>query len=190
MNMYFTNVTKYDVGYQDNLADGHPDGIRLLNEMGGVEYALSYNGDMPDFGRITQNQTFWESINPVLVGTGTNYGDFVWFLTNATPGSINPGQVLVPREDPPEPPAPPDEVYIVRVLRGTNMTVYTYGNTNVPPWNVLPYWTTNLRAALEDWQPVTPYNNSVEGGGSNRIWFSNPPSSEPVRFYQFRITEP
>ena len=158
--------------------------------MGGVEVALSYKGLMEGYERVTQDQS-WLTLGSVsLTGASNEYDGFSWSLTNLTPGAVNDGQTLLPRDNPPEPPAPPDEVHIVRIVRGTNMTVYTYGNTNVPPWNVVPYWTTNLRVAVESWQPVTPYNSSVEGGGSNRIWFSTPSSSEPVRFYQFRITEP
>ncbi len=187
----FTNFTKYDpLGeWDDNLADGYPDGIRLLNEVGGIEYSLSYSGPMPGFNRIPPSQYDTASYSLNLAGVGSNYADFAWTLTNYTPRTINPGQTLVPQGEPPEPPVPPDSVEIVRFVYGTNLIIFTAGNTNASPWAVAPYWTQNLRAEPQDWQPLTPFTSTYEGGGSNRIWF-NLPTATTNRIFRIMFSAP
>ncbi len=190
-DMNFTNFTKYPgaATYDDNVADGHPDGMRLLNEVGSVEYAFSYNGFMPGFNRVPMSQDPFESWSLTLVGSGSNYADFAWTLTNYTPRTINPGQTLVPQGDPPEPPVPPDSVEIVRFVYGTNLTIFTAGNTNASPWTVAPYWSLDLRTEPQDWQPLTPFNSAYEGGGSNRIWF-NLPTATTNRIFRIMFSAP
>lgn len=192
VNMIFTNYTKYDTNgiVQDNMADGYPDGLILLNEVGGVEYQLSYEGYMPTFRRITASQDYFDTNTVALVGTGSNYHDFAWTnRTGATPGAPNPGQTLVPRSDPPPPPSPPAVINIVRMVWTTNITIYTSGNTNATPWNVLPYYTTNLMTPTHGWLPLTPYNSVYEGGGTNRFWFS-PDTNRSIEAYYFRAVPP
>lgn len=190
VDMFFTNFTKYDTSgtFDDNMANGYPDGLILRNELGGTEYQLSYEGYMPNFRRINQSQDYFESNAVALVGTGSNFDNFAWVATNPTPGRVNPGQTLVPREEP-EPPVPPAQINIVRMVWTTNITIYTSGNTNATPWNILPYVATNALTPAHNWIPLSPYNSVYEGGGTNRFWF-NPNTNRPVEFYQFRAQPP
>lgn len=184
-DMFFTNLASSIP--EDNLANGNPDGIRVVNEMGGIEIALSYKGRMEDFSRISQDQS-WLTIGSVsLMGAGSNYSDFAWVLTNHTPGAVNEGQTLIPM-DPPPPPSPPDDIDIMWISRGTNVQLFTYGNTNVPAWHATPYWTTNLRASPQQWQQVTPYSSEFQGRGTNRVWFTAPTNA--FYFYRVVLTPP
>jgi len=184
MDQYFTNLTK-EGWAENNFADGNPDGVRICNEVGGIEYALSYGGYIPNFQRIVQNQT-WETVLMLaLKGTGSVFTNFTFALTNGTPGRINAGQTLIP---PPEPPEYPPTVDLVRVVIGTNITITAYGNTNSPSWAVQPYYTTNLPLNNPQWLAVSPFF-STYAGGTNVIWFDRHTNGQ-VYFYRVLLTKP
>ncbi|MBU1693419.1 MAG: immunoglobulin domain-containing protein [Verrucomicrobia bacterium] len=76
-----------------------PGAVRVLNEMNGLEAALSYGGTVPAHTRIPAEdieQLFETPTNSVaLVGTGSTYDHFGWVMTNfPTPGAGNPGQTF------------------------------------------------------------------------------------------------
>ena len=96
-----------------------------------------------------------------------------------TPGSLNFGQGFPTTNGPPL-------VDFYRMIVGTNIWIYSYGNTN--DWIAQPYFSTNLTATPQIWQPVTPFN-SGGGGGTNVIWFNVPPTVTSA-VYRVLFTSP
>lgn len=143
-----------------------PLGVILKNDGGGIEYALSFNGAMRGFNHVpTEDDPGDKTIGVSLVGSGTNYGDFVWTNTVLTPGAMNDGQEY--GSDTPDVP----DAWISRLIWSTNVTIVVAGNTN--SWNVTPQYATKLELGEAGWGAVTPFN-STYANGTNTIWFTRP----------------
>ncbi|HMP77375.1 MAG TPA: hypothetical protein PKE12_13855 [Kiritimatiellia bacterium] len=145
-----------------------PLGIRLLNEGGGVEHAISFGGMLANFYLVPASDNLDEFSSVGLAGAGTNYDEFVWseFPGGQTPGTANAGQYF---GDAPPPSGPPD-AWISRLLWGTNITVTAVGNTNA--WSVAPFFATSLTNNAS-WSPIAPYGASYTNG-TNTVWFDRP----------------
>ncbi|MFH0909206.1 MAG: hypothetical protein V1929_10625 [bacterium] len=167
-DMLFTNTASANTN--DNFADGTPDALQIVNEVGGAECRLSYNGEVLSYQYVGRDNDFVAG-NLSLAGTGATYGAFLWATNAYTPGSVNIGQGF-----PPESIAPPD-VWFSTLALGTNITMYYVGNTN--NWTVAPYQTTNL-SSPQTWSPVTPFFSST-----NAVWFDRPATGAQ---YIFRLT--
>jgi hypothetical protein len=175
-----TNVVERDQTLTNKLWQT-PIGIRLLNEMGGLEAAYCVEGTMAGFERIPVNDyDSWPGTTGIsLTGTGTNYASFYWISTNLTPGAANIGQTFGTNGVS----GPPDTM-ILWMAGGTNVTISTRGNTN--NWSVAPYYATGL-AAPQQWTAVSPFSSSF-AGGTNVIWFSRPAGT--VTIYRVLFTQP
>lgn len=165
----------------NDLWKAKPLGIKLLNEGGGVEQALSFNGASPDFDQVPViDDPFDDGIGLSLLGAGTTYSNFTWTTeVPVSPGAMNDGQSYGD-EDVSEPP----NVWVERVIWTTNITIVTAGNTN--SWLVQPYGASSLSGS-PTWNPVTPFHSSYENG-TNRIWFE--PLPGPSQFYRVQFTKP
>lgn len=163
-----------------------PLGIRLLNEMGYVEQALSFEGSIFGYSRVSGiDLDYYEGLTGLsLTGTGLTYSAFGWteMVTN-TPGEPNRGQIfglpVVAVTDPPD-------MFQLTVSNG-NIYVFSDGNTN--SWNVAPYYVTNIMSTPQNWQPVTPFNNSATFNGTNVIWFAVPSNGNSY-IYRMMYTKP
>lgn len=158
-----------------------PLGIRVLNEMGYVEAAVSFEGTIAGYERVSENDLddFPGDTGLSLTGTGLTYAAFTWTESVPnSPGAPNDGQVFgEPVADVMDPP----DLYRVVISNG-NVYVWSAENTN--GWSVAPYFTTNLNVNPQNWQPVTPFNNSPNFGGTNVIWFTIPSNGNS---YIYRI---
>ncbi len=146
-----------------------PLGIRLLNEGGGVEHAISFGGVMANFDQVSVLDDWTDSSSVGLSGNGTNYAAFAWttFLGGRTPGFANVGQYF----GAPPTNLPPPDAWITRMEWGTNVTITAVGNTNA--WHITPFYATSLTNGAV-WTPLTPYNVATNGIGTNTIWFDRP----------------
>ncbi|MCS6770507.1 MAG: hypothetical protein NZ740_00595 [Kiritimatiellae bacterium] len=158
-------------------------GIRLLNEGGGLEHAISIGGPISGFSQVPVYDDGWDQFESIgLTGMATNYAGFAW--TNF-PGGRTPGYANINQTFGSTPPTnlPPPDAWIQRIILGTNITVIAAGNSNA--WNVAPFFTTSLEPAV--WTPITPYNVTFSGG-TNTIWFSLP--AQTNWFLRLRYTHP
>ncbi len=167
-----------------------PLGIRLLNEMGGVEQAISFEGFFQGYEFVNQTDQDQSGLTSIsLTGTGTNYAMFTWAITNTSAGGAN-GQQFFGVVTPQFMNAP--DIYWAELNTVSGIvTIVTYGNTN--QWNAAPYVTTNLNAAVPVWVPVTPFNSNPTSGsnnGTNRFWFALPPSATNQFFRVFYQVPP
>lgn len=166
----------------NQLYETPPIGIRLLNEMKGVESAVSFEGFIPGYERVNLQDTGLLGDTSIsLTGTGTTYSAFTWVVTNTTAGAINMNQVFGetgngPLLDPPD---------IFRMII-SNSTIYVWSVDNTNNWAVAPYYTTSLNVNPQNWQAVTPFNSSF-GGGTNTVWFTIPTNVNVI--YRLRFSE-
>ena len=165
----------------NQLWDTPPLGIRLLNEMRGVESAISFEGFISGYERVNLQDTGdFGATSLSLVGTGTSYEAFTWVETTTTAGAINQNQVFGESSgfllDPPD---------ITQMAIITN-TVYIWSVDNTNNWAVAPFFTTNLTVNPQSWAPVTPFNSSF-GGSTNTVWFTIPTNVNVI--YRLRYSE-
>jgi len=157
-------ITNTYQGDYSHISDGlSPSGIRLLNEAGGEEQSLCYEGSLPQFTNVAPQEvyTFDDPYSIQLAGSGTGYTAFAWIHTNGmSPGAVNVGQSFPPSGN-----SPPD-VWFSSIVLGTNVTMYYTGNSN--SWTIAPVSTTNLNSP-QTWSPVTPFFSST-----NAVWFDRP----------------
>jgi len=171
-----------------------PGGIRLLNEVGGVEHAVSFGGFVPGFVRITptDDDFFFDLTNTIaLTGTGFYEGQFAW--TNSappTPGAANPGQNFA---DPalisasptvltfsyiPESFNPPTKTF---VISNAGVSVLSYDIAATPSWiSVNPTFATNLTAGQTQLHTVTIDTTGLTGNRSGFITISGTAVNSPV----------
>ncbi len=72
---------------------GYPAAIRVRNEGGGTECAVSYYGTFPGISQIGPNDDITLYTNGVaLTGSGTNGTAMIWIATNTSPDNINIGE--------------------------------------------------------------------------------------------------
>jgi hypothetical protein len=175
-----SNVVNRDMAFTNDLLSHLPSGLRLLNEVGGIEYAVSLDGVVNGFDPIYAKDEEWFGLESIqLSGTGTNFDDFTWITNGVTPGAVNAGQSFGSSE-------PPPEVDIYWMEMGTSVTLRTVGNTN--NWSAAPYSATNLPGYSPAWGPVTPFSSTF-AGGTNVIWF-NRPAGGPLYLYRVLFTQP
>jgi len=159
-----------------HLSDGDvPSGVRLSNESGAPEWALSYAGNIVSFTNIAAEEDFWANMDPYdlqLSGSGTNYSDFSWSTNAMTPGAINAGQTLEGQTNS----NPPEVVIVAFELGTTNVTIWSTGTNG---WTPQPWYTTNLPAS--SWIAVSPYW-STYNSGTDTVWFDYPVTSGPCFF--------
>jgi len=181
-----TNVMIADMLLTNSLFET-PLGIRLLNELGFVEDAVSFGGTIPGYYGVgvSDLDAFPGETGISLIGTGQSNDDFIW--TNevpVTPRGINDGQTF----GEPNPPVfiePPD-IYDLYIVDGT-IYLKSYGNTN--SFTVAPFSTTDLYPNPASWQAVTPFNSTLSGG-TNTIWFNSPTNTVNAIFYRVRYLPP
>ncbi len=158
-----------------------PLAIRLLNEIGTVESAISFEGFVYGYDPVPASD-FQDFTNTVsLTGAGENYSEFTWSVASNTPGNVNVGQYFGDA-----PPVIPPDVDVYRMtMSSTQIVIYAYGNTN--NWDVAPYYRTNLANASESWTAVSPYSESW-ANGTNTVSFPIPASGN-TRVYRLLISE-
>ncbi len=154
-----------------------PMGIRLYNEGGGLEQALSFGANMNGFVQVPADDSDFDSPYSVrLTGNGTNYADFTWANGDGwSPNDANPGQWS----------SEPPEAWITRMIWGTNVTIVSEGNTN--NWIVTPWYATSV-SNNATWSAITPFNISTNGGGTNTVSFDRP--SQTNWFLRLLYTQP
>ncbi|HNR94548.1 MAG TPA: hypothetical protein PKK36_08065 [Kiritimatiellia bacterium] len=152
-----------------------PTGIRLLNEFGGIEYALSIQGAMPYCEAVPVYEDWFDTEGLSLSGTGTNYDGFSWVNASVTPGTLNTGQSMNTN-------IPPFSVMdILDWQLGATITIVTTGTNN---WSFAPYYSTNLTAG-NAWAPVSVFNSDY-ANGTNTITFPMP--AHTSIYYRVRAT--
>jgi hypothetical protein len=181
-DMIFTHTNGQDFS-QIFDATAEAGGIRLLNEGGGVEHTLAYEGPLSDFDRTyyVDPSDFFDTLDPLniqLTGQGTNYGNFAWSTNAMTPGAANVDQFFADLD------IPQVWFYSMYVDAG-----FMWFETSTSSWDIVPFYATNLPTGPQDWMPIPTYNESTPpGGNTNYIWFTQP--TEEPRFYRLRVTEP
>jgi hypothetical protein len=182
-----SNVDTRDMLLTNYLSEDQlPLGVRLLNEAGGLEQALSFDGYVYNCTYVqTGDDLFTEDVSVSLVGSGTNFATYVWsnIPVFMTPGAMNFGQSF----GTPITGGIPTNVWIRLITMGTNVTLVATGNTNT--WGVMPYYATNLNANPQAWLPVTPFNNTL-AGDTNTITFTRPTNAAPFFYTIFATNGP
>jgi hypothetical protein len=176
VNQTFMHTNDIDLS---QISDGfYPSGVLLVNEGGGTEQSLCYDGYLIQFEVIGREpyETYQDPYSLQSQGTGSTYNAFSTGTNIMTPGAINVGQAFPFTGSSNDGPV----AYFVRMTVGTNVNFWTYGNTN--NWAALPYVATNI-TGTQQWLPVTPFNSSY-AGGTNRIWFDKPTGTTT---YYYRV---
>jgi len=175
-----------------------PGAVRLLNEMNGLEYSLSYDGSIPTYDRIpaTDEDFFPPMLEAViLTGTGASYEHFEW-STNMppTPGAGNPGQQFAEPSEFAAIPTnlvfsyipdsfSPDAQTMVISNAGSLALTYTV-TTNVPWLTVTPTFGSNLAVGAKSTHTVSVNTEGLLGNKSGELVFTgnagNSPFSVPV----------
>jgi hypothetical protein len=158
-----------------------PLGIRLLNEVGGIEQAIVFEGYFIGFTPLFVTDDAFDDFDCLegvsLTGSITN--GFAWTnFVPLTPGAINSGQTfgVVPTTM-----DPPDAEWMT-ISNGV-LTIWSSGNTN--NWNATPFYTTDLVATSQVWVAVNPFTRDPPAGannGTNRVWFTLPPNPETILY--------
>lgn len=154
-----------------------PAGVRLLNDGGAVEQALSFGGQINGYMWVPLiDDPFDWGVGLSLVGEASNYDGFAWLNDiSVTPGAMNDGQQYEGSGS-----AAPD-AWVEQMIWSTNITVITAGNTN--QWTVTPWYATELKSAAV-WNPISPFNSSY-ANGTNTIWFARPAATNYFIRVQF-----
>ena len=173
--------------------------VRLLNEMNGIEYSMSYGGSAPTYDRIpADDQDFFPPMTNavILTGTGASYEHFEWIEGGPpSPGSGNPGQYFA---EPSELAAVPTNLvfsYIAgsfspdaqtMVISNAGALALTYTvTTNVPWLTVTPTFGSNVAVGAKVTHTVSVNTEGLSGNRSGELIFTgnaaNSPFSVPVQ---------
>ncbi|MGD9873066.1 MAG: hypothetical protein AB7T27_02235 [Kiritimatiellia bacterium] len=153
-------------------------GIVLRNEAGGIEYAISYGGVLPDFTRLPlDDNDGWDNYGLALSGTGQEYEDFNWLVETPSAGFANADQTFSTNV--------PDfvEMEILGFQFNSTITVITTGTNN---WAFIPYYSTNLMDS-SGWKPASVLS-STYANGTNTVTFTDPNLGGVNAFYRVLAT--
>lgn len=165
-----------DMGF-NYLSSYIPGGVRLYNEAGGLEYALSWGGTLVDFKRISVDDNDLDNVGTGLTGYGETFDDFTWATNSATPGSLNIGQDFDTN-------SPPFTVMDVLGWQlGSTITIVTTGTNN---WDFVPEYSTDLLNS-SGWKQVGGFSSSY-ANGTNTVTFTDPNLGGIRAFYRVKAT--
>lgn len=178
------NVLNRDANLQttNTMSQSLPLGIRLLNEAGGIEQALAFDGTILEFENTQTADNPFEQDSVHLEGTGTTYAAFTWvdpeFIDedSPTPGAPNTNQSFPGGTD------PVPEAWVMELGMGANVTLRVTGN--VDAWDVQPKVTESLMGS-GGWTDVVGFGNTFDQG-TNTITFGFPAGyTSPVFAVEF-----
>jgi len=166
-----------DMTLTNYLTYHYPGGVRLLNEAGGIEYAVSYGSVLVDFERIPVDEDGDGEVAVGLIGTAEIYSDFSWATNAPTPGAMNFNQNFDTNS------YSFTTNIILDVQFGTTITIVTTGTNN---WDFIPQYSTNLMNP-GGWIPVGGYSSSY-ANGTNTVTFTDPNLGGVNAFYRVLAT--
>jgi len=167
-----------DITLTNDLSSHAIGGVVIRNEAGGIEYAISYGGVLPDFTRLPlDDNDGWDNYGLALTGTGQEYEDFTWLVESPSAGFANAAQLFSTNY--------PDflEMEIHDFQFGSIITIVTTGTNN---WNFTPYYSTNLLES-NGWKPASVLSSSY-ANGTNTVTFTDPNLGGIRAFYRVRAT--
>jgi hypothetical protein len=164
----YSNVPNVNLAFTHTTEGGSylkPDGgVRILNEFGVEQYALSYG-----ISGSNLHGFVWIGIDPAamfddpmltLTGTGSNYVNFVWTTNDvSSPGGINALQFLTGGNLGPLPFL--SNVWFTSCLVQSQVTIRA---TTTNGWTSAPYYSTRITNQWSQWIAISPYNSTYANG--------------------------
>lgn len=171
VNMVFSHAPEGSPPYASYLkTDG---GVRLLNEFGVVQYAMSYGlagSNLYGFSWIgIDTPDLWADFSLALTGTGSNYYNFTWATNDASsPGDVNALQFMTGGNLDPLPSL--SNVWFTNCRAQTQVTMRA---TSTNGWVSAPFYTTRITNHWSQWIAISPYYSSY-ANGITTVWFDYP----------------